>query len=79
MASMTVEKQQALALRQTRAVVNRHLSMIATEYRKAIRAAKTGQPGDPAFMREQFRTDLTRDVVQIACATAGIPVPDGQV
>lgn len=74
------QKQQALAVKLGRGVMTRHVGMIGTEYRKAIRAAKKdGQPGDPAFMREQFKTDFLRDIVQVACAVAGIPVPNVQV
>lgn len=70
-----VQKQQALAEKLAKGVMNRHVAMIASEYRKAIRAAKTGQPGDPAFMREQFKKDFLFDIVQVACAVANIPVP----
>lgn len=73
---MTEKQKQALALKLAREVQRRHCAMIASEYRKAIRAAKQGAAaGDPTFMREQFQKDLLRDLVQVACAVAEIPVP----
>lgn len=73
-------KKQERAVKLARGVRDRHVRMIASEYRKAVRAAKKGvEPGDPTFMKEPFGKDLLRDMVQVACTVAGIPVPDVQV
>lgn len=69
------QKRQAEIVRDARAAINQTFSVIASEYRKAIRAAKNGQPGDPTFMREPFKKLTLARVLDVACKAAGVPCP----
>ena len=62
--------------REAREAVNQTFATIASEYRKAIRAAKNGgQPGDPTFMREPFKKTVLLRIMAVACNAAGCPCP----
>lgn len=61
---------------EARQAVNQTFATIASEYRKAIRAAKKGaEPGDPTFMREPFKKLVLMRIIGVGCNAAGLVCP----